>query len=99
SGLVAECPGRGALAIWVDHQWSDSHAADRWLARAQARFCVKGRLKGDSQPLVALRSFVIRQLWKKFFRHGYRKYEFPPRRGPRPRADECTRRFTNRQLG
>src|SRR5262249_37896502 len=33
---------------------------------------------------VALRSFVIRQLWKKFFRHGYRRYEFPPRRGPRP---------------
>jgi len=31
-----------------------------------------------------LRSFVIRQLWKKFFRHGYRRYEFPPRRGPRP---------------
>ena len=30
----------------VDHQWSDSHAADRWLARAQASFCVNGRLKG-----------------------------------------------------
>src|SRR5262249_28673371 len=34
--------------------------------------------------LVDLRSFVSRQLWKKFFRHGYRRYEFPPRRGPRP---------------
>ena len=34
--------------------------------------------------MVASRSFVIGLLKKKFFRHGYRKYEFPPRRGTWP---------------
>ena len=34
--------------------------------------------------MAALTSFVIRQLWKKFFRHGYRKYEFPHNQGQNP---------------
>jgi len=38
-------------------------------------------LRGDSQALATLRSFVIRHVWKNFFRHGYRKYEFPHDQG------------------
>src|SRR5262249_11355721 len=36
------------------------------------------------QPLVALRSFVIRQLWKKFFRHGYQKIRISTQPGKKP---------------
>ncbi len=31
--------------------------------------------------MATLRSFVIRHVWKNFFRHGYRKYEFPHDQG------------------
>ncbi len=40
--------------------------------------------------MATLRSFVIRHVWKNFFRHGYRKYEFPhdqgQNRGNRPES-------------
>ena len=76
--------GSRVLVVRVDHQRSDPYAQDRRLARAEASFTAKGSLKGDSKPLVALRSFVIRQLWKKFFRHGYRKIRISTRPGKKP---------------
>src|SRR4030095_16697878 len=82
--LVADCPSRRALTVRSNYQWSDPYATDRRLARPQASFSVKSRLRGDSQALVDLRSFVISQLWKKFFRHGYRRNQFPPQLGSRP---------------
>src|SRR5262249_50372321 len=84
-GFVAECAGSRVLVVRVDHQRSDPYAQDRRLARAEASFTAKGSLKGDSKPLVALRSFVIRQLWKKFFRHGYRKIRISTRPGKKPK--------------
>jgi hypothetical protein len=42
---------------------------------------IEGGLKGVPQALVTSRSFVIRLLKKKYFRHGYRKYEFPQTEG------------------
>jgi hypothetical protein len=84
--LVADCPSRRALTVRSNYQWSDPYATDRRLARPQASFSVKSRLRGDSQALVDLRSFVISQLWKKFFRHGYRRNQFPPQLGSRPRS-------------
>ena len=43
---LAERSGSGALNVRVDHQWSDPDATDRRLARPQASFSVKGRMRG-----------------------------------------------------
>src|SRR5262245_52297869 len=44
--LVAQRPGSRAVAVRVDHQWSDPHAANRRMERSKTSEAVEGRLMG-----------------------------------------------------
>lgn len=69
SRLFAERTSSRAVAVWVDHQWTDPLASHRRMPRPEA------------SDFVTLRSFIGGLLKKKFSRHGFRKYEFPHNHG------------------
>ena len=46
AGLVAQCTSCRVPTVRVNHQWSDSDAADRRMARSKADDFVEGRIRG-----------------------------------------------------
>ena len=57
---------------------------------SQSNLHVRGGIRRDAGALAQWRSFVIKQLWKKFFRHGYRRNEFLQESGHNPAGNPLT---------